>query len=346
MLKRPYQKRALIRSLLGILFLTAITSLASSSPTYANDGTVQTTYFGPIQDPGEGCGVYMILNFAMQILSFGVVIAAAIGITISGITYMSAASNANQVVKAKRRIYEIVIGLAAYAVMWTFINFLLPGGLMNTVCETGTESDSLWTEASDVVNFKLKTKSKFNKKASNGNNSKYASAAPTENAKKLISAAEYVAELFEKNGVIRENGKQIRSIKSAKKKKGGQSSCCHYIALAAQYAGLMKDGKLFCTSKGAIIEGRNNLSSKYFQIIPTNSTPKELYSKKKLKPGDIVGLKNTTHTALYVGGKFHSYDGGRTKTTTGKMRGKYVAKKMLNSKLNSNDKIGIIIRPK
>ena len=54
---------------------------ASSQSTY--DNSVSTTFFGDIQDDGEGCGVYMILNLILDILTYGIGIAAIIGISIS-----------------------------------------------------------------------------------------------------------------------------------------------------------------------------------------------------------------------------------------------------------------------
>lgn len=99
-------------------------SYTPSVSTY--DGVVSTIFFGTIQDDGEGCGVYTVLDLVMTILTIGIGISALIGITISGITYLTAGSNVAKTTKAKRRIYEIVIGLAAYAAIWGILTFLLP----------------------------------------------------------------------------------------------------------------------------------------------------------------------------------------------------------------------------
>ena len=99
-------------------------SYIPSASTY--NGIVRTNFFGTIQDDGEGCGVYTVLDLIMTILTIGIGIAATIGITVSGITYLTAGSNLAKTTKAKRRIYEIVIGLIAYVVLWAFLVFLLP----------------------------------------------------------------------------------------------------------------------------------------------------------------------------------------------------------------------------
>ncbi|MBR3246428.1 hypothetical protein IKF87_00895, partial [Candidatus Saccharibacteria bacterium] len=77
-----------------------------SQSTY--DGSVATTFFGNLQDDSKGCGVFMVLNFIIDMLTFGIAIAAAIGIGIAGITYLTAKGNVAQATKAKRRIYEII----------------------------------------------------------------------------------------------------------------------------------------------------------------------------------------------------------------------------------------------
>ena len=56
-------------------------------------------------------------------------IAGTLGIVIAGITYMTAKDDVAQLTKAKNRLIQIIIGLAIYAVMWAFLQWLLPGGI-------------------------------------------------------------------------------------------------------------------------------------------------------------------------------------------------------------------------
>ncbi|MBP5647763.1 hypothetical protein J6X04_00505, partial [Candidatus Saccharibacteria bacterium] len=91
------------RKTIFIVF-SVILSFIITYPAFATDGIIETSLWGPIQDDGNGCGVYMILNLILDILTYGVGIAAIIGISISGITYLTAKGNEQQTIKAKRRI--------------------------------------------------------------------------------------------------------------------------------------------------------------------------------------------------------------------------------------------------
>ena len=75
--------------------------------------------------------VFHILNLAIDILTAGIGIFAVVGISIAGIQYLTAGGNEQQVEKAKRRIFEIVIGMVCYAILWVFLEWLLPGGKLN-----------------------------------------------------------------------------------------------------------------------------------------------------------------------------------------------------------------------
>ena len=110
------------------------------------DGTVHTNFFGDFQDDGTGCGVYMLLDSIIEILTYGIAILATIGLIVAGITYMTAKDNPSQVIKAKRRIVDIVLGLITYALLWSILNFVLPGGNFNnsTQCGEATSNHGLF----------------------------------------------------------------------------------------------------------------------------------------------------------------------------------------------------------
>ena len=118
-----------------VLCFSLVFSVAFTTPTFSadeNNDAVSTTFFGDFKDDGKGCGVYLILNYALDILSWGIGSAAVVGIIVSGVLYLTAKGNENQVIKSKKRILEIVIGVAIYAVLYAGLNFLLPGGKLNT----------------------------------------------------------------------------------------------------------------------------------------------------------------------------------------------------------------------
>ncbi len=77
-------------------------------------------------DKGNGAGVVCIIQLVIDILTVGIGIVGAIGISVSGIQYLTAGGNEEQTRKAKRRIFEIVIGFAAYALIYLALSFLLP----------------------------------------------------------------------------------------------------------------------------------------------------------------------------------------------------------------------------
>ena len=80
--------------------------------------------------------VYLIKKYNVDIISIGIGIVGVIGISIVGIQYITASSNEQQATKAKRRIFEIVIGLIIFVTLYIITQWLVPGGKLNTVpCE-------------------------------------------------------------------------------------------------------------------------------------------------------------------------------------------------------------------
>lgn len=77
----------------------------------------------------NGEGIFVILNTVLDVMTFGVGVLATIGVMISGYRYLTAKDDASKVQKAKDRLVQIVIGLGIYAIIWTVLQFLLPGGL-------------------------------------------------------------------------------------------------------------------------------------------------------------------------------------------------------------------------
>ncbi|MBR3122503.1 hypothetical protein IKF28_03640 [Candidatus Saccharibacteria bacterium] len=114
------------------------------------DGTVDTVFFGEVKDDGNGCSIFNVLNFIIEILTYGIGITGVIGISFFGIMYLTAGGDAAKTTKAKTRIYEIVIGIVAYAVLWTLLNFLLPGGNLNP-SEQCSKSDTSTSSSQFIV---------------------------------------------------------------------------------------------------------------------------------------------------------------------------------------------------
>lgn len=78
-------------------------------------------------DDGEGGAIMDILKLVVNIMTIGIGILAAVGIAITGTQYLTAGGNEEKTKKAKRRLFEIVIGLIAYLLIYSILYFLLPG---------------------------------------------------------------------------------------------------------------------------------------------------------------------------------------------------------------------------
>ena len=116
----------------------ATTGATESSPDQMNkecgEGQVKTSILGGggcVDVEKDGGNIFKILNTILTVLTFGVGIAGTLGIVISGVQYLTAKDNEQQVVKAKSRLINIAIGLAAYAMMWALLQWLIPGGILN-----------------------------------------------------------------------------------------------------------------------------------------------------------------------------------------------------------------------
>lgn len=72
-------------------------------------------------------GVVCILNLVVDIMSIGIGVLGVIGITVVGIQYLTAGGNEEKTRKAKQRMFEIVVGLVAYVLIYAVMKWLMPG---------------------------------------------------------------------------------------------------------------------------------------------------------------------------------------------------------------------------
>ena len=77
----------------------------------------------------DGDGIAGILNLVLNIMTMGMGVLATIGLVISGIQWLTARDKEDQIVKAKSRIFNIVIGIMVWGIMWLVLQWLLPGGI-------------------------------------------------------------------------------------------------------------------------------------------------------------------------------------------------------------------------
>ncbi len=111
----------------AIMWVMMLLPLVASTPVFANKCGGASTAILECPDSDDGSGIYHILNLVIDILVVGAGILGVIGISVSGIQYLSAGGNEEKTRKAKRRIFEIIIGLALFVVMYALLKWLLPG---------------------------------------------------------------------------------------------------------------------------------------------------------------------------------------------------------------------------
>ncbi|MDR2063569.1 MAG: hypothetical protein LBQ02_02135 [Candidatus Nomurabacteria bacterium] len=72
-------------------------------------------------------GIFAILDLVLTILTYGVGVLAIGAVVFAGIRYASAGGSEENTRKAKKMIFDTVIGLLCYAVLWTVLRWLFVG---------------------------------------------------------------------------------------------------------------------------------------------------------------------------------------------------------------------------
>lgn len=75
----------------------------------------------------KGEGVVRILKTVVDVMTVGIGVLGVLGITIVGIQYLTAGGSEEKTRKAKRRMFEIIIGLVAYVLIYALLKWLVPG---------------------------------------------------------------------------------------------------------------------------------------------------------------------------------------------------------------------------
>jgi len=119
-----------------IVFALIVGAVATFLPysASADCGGVPTSIINCDQGGGgsvEDTGVWGILLLAINILTAGIGVAAVIGIIYGSVLYATAGGSLDQTKEAKKTIFNVAIGLATYALMYSALNFLIPGGMFN-----------------------------------------------------------------------------------------------------------------------------------------------------------------------------------------------------------------------
>lgn len=83
-------------------------------------------YCGEDGGAANGGGIKHILSLVVRVMTVGIGILAVIGVTVAGIQYITAGGNEERTRKSKRRIFEIVIGILAYVLIFAVLDWLIP----------------------------------------------------------------------------------------------------------------------------------------------------------------------------------------------------------------------------
>ncbi len=81
-------------------------------------------------DKVENNVIIVWLSMIIKFLTVGVGLAATGGVVYGGYLYMAAQGNSGKIQKAISTIFNAIIGVILYALLFAIINFLLPGGVL------------------------------------------------------------------------------------------------------------------------------------------------------------------------------------------------------------------------
>lgn len=98
-----------------------------SDPNATGYVTVLESCWDRANNSNDGDGIICVLQLVVNIFTIGAGVLGVLGITIAGIQYLTAGDNAAQVTKAKRRLFEIAIGLALFGALYVLLKWLVPG---------------------------------------------------------------------------------------------------------------------------------------------------------------------------------------------------------------------------
>ena len=161
MLKRIKKSSILCLCLIAIFCFVA----SPINETYADTCGGVNTALITCKEGGDG-GVYHVIGLVIDAFSIGVGILAVAGILWSGTIYITSGQSEDRATTAKRRIYDIVLGLMAYVVLWSLTQWLLPGGVLNPNKDnTGVVSITVSYNHNGVVGKTFIPKVNFNNDA-------------------------------------------------------------------------------------------------------------------------------------------------------------------------------------
>lgn len=111
--------------------------MSPDSAQAASDACKTETSIIPVDCDLDGDGkidkdanpIWGLLLMVINILTAGIGIVAVGGIVYASILWTTAEDKNAQIVKSKETMFNVVLGLVAFALLWAFLQFLIPGGV-------------------------------------------------------------------------------------------------------------------------------------------------------------------------------------------------------------------------
>ena len=298
-----YFKQATLVALLLLISLLIIHPVLAADSSTKN--VTETIFFGNVKDDDSACGVFTILNTVVDVFSIGVGILAAIGITIVGIKYLTAGGNVAQTEKAKHRMFQIVIGLVAYAVLYVGSQWLMPGGKLDfgKRCATVSSEELAQIRAKEIAAKEAQRKKdeeeEAKRKINNTPSNSSSSTSKNNNSEsalhqKWLSAIDDAAKYMKNThyGSRYKNDPCGNNYWSNYKCAKYTGTCTTYVSIALQTAKLIPKNTYIYTDYGKIsgssaaVKALKN--NKNVKILYPNKTIKQLKKEGNIKAGDIV----------------------------------------------------------
>lgn len=131
-------RNLMLGGLLLVPMALSVVAVPSAVEAQQKCGNVNTSIITCTEGDGtdgdeKNTGLWAILIMIINILIAGVGVLALAGVIYGAILYTSAGGNTEQVKKAMGVFTNVVIGVIAFAGMWALLNFLIPGGVFNSL---------------------------------------------------------------------------------------------------------------------------------------------------------------------------------------------------------------------
>ena len=135
-------RRLPIPVMLSLITIGTILQVALAPTTaHAACGKVETALI-QCNTGGSNNGIWAVLLIVVNLLTAGIGIVAVGGIVYAAILYTSAGDNEGQTSKAKGLITNVVIGIVGFGLLYSFLQYIIPGGFMNTLTSPPTVADA------------------------------------------------------------------------------------------------------------------------------------------------------------------------------------------------------------